>query len=91
MLERRRLEILAAARTRRITRVRVFGSAVRGSDSPSSDIDLLVTFEPGADVFDLVGFGDDVERIIGSPVDLVSDDTLTGSIGANILAEAVEL
>jgi hypothetical protein len=43
-------------------RVRVFGSRARGGASTSSDLDLLVNFEPGRDLLDLVGLKQDLER-----------------------------
>ena len=36
--------------------VRVFGSVARGTATQESDLDLLVDFEPGRNLFDLVGF-----------------------------------
>lgn len=41
-------DILAAARRRHhIRKLSLFGSALKGSSRPDSDIDLLVEFEPG--------------------------------------------
>jgi len=65
--------ITAAATRRGLANVRVFGSAVRGEDEYDSDIDLLVTPGPGSDLFDIALFADDVRRLTGFPVDVVSD------------------
>ena len=35
-------------RDRRIRRLALFGSALKGTDRPESDVDLLAEFEPGA-------------------------------------------
>jgi predicted nucleotidyltransferase len=35
-------------RRRSIRRLSLFGSVLKGSDRPDSDVDLLVEFEPGA-------------------------------------------
>ena len=35
--------------------IELFGSGVRGEQTKSSDIDVLVDFEEGADLFDLTG------------------------------------
>ncbi len=51
-----RHEAVELARKYKLANVRVFGSAVRGEDTPDSDIDLLVDLEPGASLFDLTGF-----------------------------------
>lgn len=32
-------------------RLRVFGSVARGDEGPESDIDILVEFDPGYDLF----------------------------------------
>jgi predicted nucleotidyltransferase len=40
--------LAALCRHRRIRRLSLFGSTLKGSARPDSDIDLLVEFEPGA-------------------------------------------
>jgi predicted nucleotidyltransferase len=50
-----RARILATARRYGAGNVRVFGSVARGDQSPASDIDLLVDFEPGRSLLDLTG------------------------------------
>jgi hypothetical protein len=58
----------------RITRVEVFGSVLRDDwDPDSSDIDLLVTFAPDADVsfFTLVDMEDDFAAALGRKTDVV--------------------
>lgn len=65
--------IAAAAARRGLTNVRVFGSVVRGDDAYDSDIDLLVTPAPGADLFDLALFADDASQLTGFPIDVVAD------------------
>ena len=62
-----------------MVRLEVFGSAARGEESPASDIDLLVRFDPDRTdnafnaYFDLK---EDLEGILGRPVDLVCLDAL---------------
>lgn len=53
----------------------IFGSAARGDSRPGSDLDVLVTFEPGAKVtlFTLAAMTDRLETALGRPVDLVED------------------
>lgn len=57
----------------RITQIELFGSALRDDFRPDSDVDLLVTFEPGARIslFDLVRMQDEMAEIVGRPVDLI--------------------
>ncbi|MDA8281916.1 MAG: nucleotidyltransferase domain-containing protein [Actinomycetota bacterium] len=71
-LRGRREAILAAARRRRASRVRVFGSVARGDAGPSSDVDLLVDFGAEASLLDQIGLSQDLETLLGVPVDVIS-------------------
>jgi len=55
-----------------ITRFEVFGSVLRDDFDPRrSDVDVLVTFAPGAIVgWDFFALPDELEQIFGRPVDL---------------------
>ena len=85
-----RSELLAAATRRGLGRVRVFGSVARGDADEDSDIDLLVHPGPETSLFDLAGFMNEAEQLLGAPVDVVSDRG-HGPIMERILAEAVPL
>jgi predicted nucleotidyltransferase len=91
MLERHADEILELGRRHHITAVRVFGSAVHGTDTVDSDIDLLVTLDDDASVLDLAAFEHEVERLSGYPVDIVSDRAADTSVIERIIAESVPL
>jgi uncharacterized protein len=91
VLDRHRQEILALAEQRGATNVRVFGSAARGTARSDSDVDLLVTFETGRSLLDLIGFKHDVEDLIHRPVDVVTDRALSPYLRDRVLAEAVPL
>jgi uncharacterized protein len=71
-LRDRREAILAAALRRHASRVRVFGSVARGDAGPFSDVDLLVDFEAEASLLDQVGLTQDLEALLGIPVDVIS-------------------
>lgn len=68
----RRDEIFAVVRRHRGRRVSVFGSVARGDETPTSDIDFLVEFEPGSSLFDLLHVSEELEALLGVPVDVVS-------------------
>ncbi len=68
-------EILKIAQRNKATNVRVFGSAARGDANPSSDVDLLVTFEPGAGLYELSGIVQDLQDLLGCDVDVADDQT----------------
>lgn len=63
LLRAAREEVLALAEARGCEVVGVFGSAARGTDDSSSDIDLLVRFPPGADIKELVRPGPEEDRV----------------------------
>jgi uncharacterized protein len=58
----------------RVTELALFGSVLRDDFRPDSDIDVLVRFHPDArpTLFDLVRMQDELEHLLGRPVDLVS-------------------
>ncbi|MBE7557600.1 nucleotidyltransferase family protein [bacterium] len=72
-------EALAAfCRKWRIRELSLFGSALRDDFSPDSDLDFLVSFEPGArlDLFDLIDMREELAQTFGRPVDLVEKEAL---------------
>lgn len=51
----------------------VFGSVARGDDTAGSDIDLIVSFEPGViSLSGLVSLEDELAAVLGVDVDVVS-------------------
>ncbi len=71
--------------------VRVFGSIVRGESDASSDVGLLVEMEPGRSLIDLVGLWHDLEDMLGTHVDVLSDGGVSPHLRERICAEAVSL
>lgn len=76
-LRYRKAEIVRIAAAHGATNVRVFGSVARGSAGPTSDIDLLVDFEPDRSLLDHVGLWRELEAFLGRSVDVVSAGGLT--------------
>ncbi len=85
----RRRDILRIAQRHGITRVRLFGSAARGTAGPESDLDLLVDMEPGRSLLDLIGFEQDLEEALHVPVDALTEPSLHRLLRDRVLAEAV--
>lgn len=87
--------IARACRAHDVTRLRLFGSAATPGFSPErSDVDFLVNFAPGTpDPFDAYfGLKEDLERILGTEVDLVMADAVRNPHFASAaLAGALEL
>lgn len=69
----------------------IVGSVARGTDTVDSDLDLMVTFEPGTtDLADLIGLIDELADILGVPVDIISGRA-TGPVAEDARAHAVPL
>jgi len=68
--------------------VRVFGSVARGDAGPGSDLDLLVDFEPGRSLLDQVALTQDLEQLLGTHVDVVTEDGLYWLLRRRIMGEA---
>ncbi|WP_336647744.1 nucleotidyltransferase domain-containing protein [Microbacterium sp. MMO-10] len=71
--------------------VRVFGSVARGEQRAGSDVDLLVTPDADATLFDIAQFELDAETVLGVPVTALPSTSVDATRDARILAEAVPL
>ncbi len=72
--------------------IRVFGSVARGEERPDSDVDFLVEFPPGYDLFaQRLPLAEGLAGIVGRPVEVVPEHELNRHLRARVLAEAVEL
>ena len=63
LVERHRSDIKAVAARHHGRRVRLFGSVARGQEREGSDIDLLVDFDPGSSLFDLLRLNRELEDL----------------------------
>lgn len=90
-LRERRDEIVELARARGASRVRVFGSVVRGDAGDDSDIDFLIDLEPGRSLLDLGGLLMDLRELLDRDVDVVTEAGLRPRVAERVLADAVEL
>jgi len=71
-----------------VKRIGLFGSFVRGEQSPESDIDLLVEFEPDKKTFDaFMGLSFFLDDLLLHRVELVTIESLSPYIGPHILDE----
>ena len=71
-----------------VKKLGLFGSYVRDEATPTSDIDLLVEFEPGKKNFNnFVHLSFYLEELFQKKVELVTPESLSPYIGPNILAE----
>lgn len=91
LIETHRSELVALARRRGVTGVRVFGSMSRGDASDDSDVDLLVTLAPGTSALALGGLLLDAQELLGRRVDVVTEASLHPGLRDRVLASAVPL
>jgi len=88
-LRSRRTDILQLARAHGASNVRVFGSVARGEATDRSDVDLLVDMDAGRSMLDLCALEEDLERMLGRPVEIGT--SLYPTIRDCVLREAVAL
>ncbi len=91
LIEAHRTELLALARRRGVTGVRVFGSMSRGDVSSASDVDLLVTLPAGTSALALGGLLLDAQELLGRRVDVVTEASLHPAMRERVMADAVPL
>ena len=91
LINEKRDAILEIARRYGASDVRIFGSVARGDADESSDLDLVVKFEPGRYLFDQGGLLMDLRELLGFKVDIVTEGALSGRFGQIVRKEAVPL
>jgi predicted nucleotidyltransferase len=88
LLNEKRDEILRMAERHGARNVRVFGSAVRGEATEESDLDLLVEVGEQTSPWFPAGLVDELEELLGRPVDVVTEDGLYWLLRRRILRDA---
>lgn len=74
-----------------VKEIGIFGSYVRGTQQPQSDVDILVDFDEYPSLLEFVGLEDELSEQLGIKVDLVMKSGLKSRIGRRILKEVVYL
>jgi predicted nucleotidyltransferase len=84
------VELAAFCRRYQVRELALFGSMLRPDHRPDSDVDLLVSFTPGARItfLTLARMQRELEALLGRQVDLVPKDGLKPAIRDHILATA---
>lgn len=67
----------------------IFGSYVRGEQKAGSDLDVLVEFEEGANLLDLVGLAMLLEEKLNLKVDIVPESAIREELRDIVLSEKV--
>lgn len=83
-------EIADFCRRYKVRQIQLFGSALRDDFGPDSDVDVLVEFEPDAQIgFIALGrMRRKLEELLQRPVDLVPQDGLKPRIREAVLSSA---
>jgi uncharacterized protein len=68
---------------------RVFGSAAQGSDTETSDLDLLIDPTPKTTLLTLASIQFEAERLLGVRVDVLTPNSLPLRIRDRVLRDAV--
>jgi len=83
-------QLASVCRSYDVRELSVFGSAARGDMRAESDVDMLVEFQPAAEVglIEFAGLMLDLTQLVGRKVDLVSKKGLKPLIRESILSQA---
>lgn len=90
-LEQYREQIKQIISSHRAINARVFGSVVRGEDSESSDLDILVDPTPETSLMDLGAIQVELMEMLNIRVDILTPKALPDSFRKQVLKEAIPL
>ena len=88
-LRANRVSIRRIVDSHRACNVRVFGSVAQGTDTQTSDLDLLVDPTPETTLFDIGAIRHELIQLLGVPVDVLTPLALPEKFRAAILAQAL--
>jgi predicted nucleotidyltransferase len=91
LLKSNKAKILRIAEKYGASNIFVFGSVARKEATANSDIDLLIDLEPSRSLLDQIGFQQELEDLLGIPVDVVETTILHEMIRDQVLRDAVLL
>ena len=83
-----RAAIRQVVESHRARNARVFGSVLRGQDTDSSDLDILVDPTPETTLFDISAIRLELRKLLGVPVDVLTPNGLPDKFRSAVLAEA---
>ncbi len=83
-----RAAIRHVVESHRARNARVFGSVLRGQDTDSSDLDILIDPTPETTLFDISAIRVELRKLLGVPVDVLTPNGLPDQFRAAVLAEA---
>ena len=72
-----------------VDKIGVFGSVVKGKETSTSDVDLLVGFSNTPSLFNFLRLEDKLRQILKRDVDLVTKKAIKPAVRNTILSEVV--
>ena len=72
-------------------KISIFGSYVRGEETPQSDIDIIVEFTERKSLLEIVGIEQELSEKLGIKVDLLSEKSISPYLIDRIKKEMVEV
>lgn len=73
----------------RAQNARVFGSVLRGLDTESSDLDILIDPTPEMTLMDVAAIQVELQHLLGVSVDVLTPRALPDNFRSKVLSEAV--
>jgi predicted nucleotidyltransferase len=90
-LEKHREEIRRIVHAHKAENPRVFGSVATGTDDEDSDLDLLIDPLDGMSLFDLNVMANQLESLLGIPVDVIVARSVSERMRSRVFEQAVSL
>ena len=90
-IQQMRDAIIELARHHGASNIRLFGSVARGDATESSDVDLIVRFDPSRSLFDHGGLIVDLEELLGVKVDVASQAGMRERFRDHVMKDVIPL
>ncbi|MBU2561758.1 MAG: nucleotidyltransferase family protein [Nanoarchaeota archaeon] len=96
MIKRKNIEqirkmVLPILRRNGVAKAAIFGSHATGMATPSSDVDMLVSFRGRKSLLDLAGVELELEKVLGRKVDLLTYKSLHPLLRERVMKEEVRI
>ena len=75
----------------KVTDAYLFGSYARGEAQADSDVDIAVDMQADADLFDLIRFKQDVEKLLAVQVDVTTRRSLAPRLRPYVEADMISI
>tara|TARA_B100000524_G_scaffold42232_1_gene20192 strand:- start:65 stop:373 length:309 start_codon:yes stop_codon:yes gene_type:complete len=84
-------QVLEVARRYGASNLRIFGSIATGQEHLASDLDLLIDLPKGKSLLGMISLRQELEDLLGCPVDVTKTENLHPLIRNQILEQALAL